>query len=325
MQPQDQILFRIDGSRLVKMESGDEQIYQGGGSGLSSGGPSVDVVLLNKQIQSESDLKDLLIFAANDEEDFYSSRNKVDLQNLLKPDGQLNLKEVQKNQAMKASNQQRYEQISITSQVAAEDITENFNFKKINSLSTQPQAAQFLSQEGIEIVTLQTYEQLFFSNFQKIKNAFRKFKGISKDCQAELKHFETIQRFVDALNRYFSPSAHGSSMRGVVSQTPSENLKAQLQSLKEMSSEVLRLYAEGIGNLKKIALHPKMQVDGKRHLIDIYYKEDQMNSFRDSLIRQLDRLKVKVDHHLRTTAAQSHRGDPPGTARTLGASSDGED
>lgn len=161
-----------------------------------------------------------------------------------------------------------------------------------------------MSQEGIDIVTLQTFEQLFFSNFQKIKSAFRKFKGISKDCQAELKHFETIQRFVEALNRHYGQSQQqSSSMRGVVNQTPSENLKAQLLSLKEMSSEVLRLYVEGIGNLKKIELHPKMQIDGKRHLIDIYYKEDQMNSFRDSLIRQLDRLKVKVDHHLRSSAA----------------------
>ena len=109
-------------------------------------------------------------------------------------------------------------------------------------------------------------------------------------------------------------------MRGVVSQTPSENLKAQLLSLKEMSSEVLKLYADGIGNLKKIELHPKMQVDGKKYLIDIYYKEDQMNSFRDSLIRQLDRLKVKVDHHLRSSAAP--RGDAQ-TSRTV--ASDGEE
>ena len=42
-----------------------------------------------------------------------------------------------------------------------------------------------------------------------------------------------------------------------------------------------------------------MQSDGKRYLIDIYYKEDQMNSFRDSLVKQLDRLKMKADQHIR--------------------------
>jgi len=103
------------------------------------------------------------------------------------------------------------------------------------------------------------------------------------DCHSELKHFDTIRKYVDALNRHFNPS-NSSSMRGVVNQTPTENLKAQLQSLKEMSSDVLKLYVEGISNLKKIELHPKMQVNGKRYLIDIYYKEEQMNKFKDSLI-----------------------------------------
>lgn len=106
-----------------------------------------------------------------------------------------------------------------------------------------------------------------------MKTAFRKFKGMALDCQSELKHFDTIRKYVDALNRHFGPS-NSSSMRGVVNQTPTENLKAQLQSLKEMSGDVLKLYGEGISNLKKIALHPKMQVNGKKYLIDIYYKED---------------------------------------------------
>ena len=39
-------------------------------------------------------------------------------------------------------------------------------------------------------------------------------------------------------------------------------------------------------------------MDGRRNLIDIYYKEDQMNSFRDSLNRQLERLKTKIENHL---------------------------
>ena len=50
--------------------------------------------------------------------------------------------------------------------------------------------------------------------------------------------------------------------------------------------------------MKEYELHNKLQVDGRRHLIDIYYKEDQMNSFRDSLTRQLDRLRQKIENHL---------------------------
>ena len=105
---------------------------------------------------------------------------------------------------------------------------------------------------------------------------------MTMDCHEELKQLDSIKRYVDALNRHFNPNA--SSLRGVVNQTPADNLKAQLQSLREMSSDVLKLYGEGISNLKKIELHPKMQVDGNRYLIDIYYKEEQMNKFKDSLV-----------------------------------------
>ena len=61
---------------------------------------------------------------------------------------------------------------------------------------------------------------------------------------------------------------------------------------------MLKLYTDGIQKLKEKELHFKLQVDGRKHLIDIYYKEDQMNSFRDSLSRQLDRLRLKIENHL---------------------------
>lgn len=78
---------------------------------------------------------------------------------------------------------------------------------------------------------------------------------------------------------------------------------------------MLRLYEDGIRKLRDSPLHPKMQSDGKRYLIDIYYKEEQMNSFRDSLVKQLDRLKMKADQHIRrmgqsgpSSVADEHQG-----------------
>ena len=67
---------------------------------------------------------------------------------------------------------------------------------------------------------------------------------------------------------------------------------------------MLKLYKEGIANLKTYPLHPKLQTDGKKTLIDIYYKEDQMNSFSDSLKRQLEKLQVKIEHHLKKIDGQ---------------------
>ena len=93
IQPHDQVVYRLDGGNLQKIEGSDEQIYQNGAPSFSA--PTVDLVLLNKQIQSESDLKDLLIFAANDDDDMFNSRRtQIDLQNLLKADGTMNLKEI---------------------------------------------------------------------------------------------------------------------------------------------------------------------------------------------------------------------------------------
>ena len=51
------------------------------------------------------------------------------------------------------------------------------------------------------------------------------------------------------------------------------------------------MYSEGINKLKVHELHPKLQTDGKRTLIDIYYKEEQMNQFKDSLLKQLDKMR----------------------------------
>ena len=69
----------------------------------------------------------------------------------------MNLKEIQKNTAAaggRLSGTGKYENLAVSLIGLSEDITENFNFKKINSLSTQPLAAQLLAQEGIDIVTL---------------------------------------------------------------------------------------------------------------------------------------------------------------------------
>jgi hypothetical protein len=77
-----------------------------------------------------------------------------------------------------------------------------------------------------------------------------------------------------------------------------EEVKVQLQALKEQSQQALQLYKDGIANLKTYPLHSKLQSEGKTTLIDVYYKEDQMNSFRDSLKKQLEKLKFKVEAHL---------------------------
>ena len=151
------MVYRVDGSKLIRIEGQDEQVYSGGAPSFSP--PVIDLILLNKAIQSEADLKELLIFASSDEDEMCNSRrNQMDLQGFVRSDGSLNTKEISKNAGSKMTDTVKYEQEAASGLGLGEDISENFNFKRIITLSTQPQAAQFLSQEGIEIVTLQTLE-----------------------------------------------------------------------------------------------------------------------------------------------------------------------
>lgn len=253
----DQVLLRVSDNKLVPLESLEESIFK---TDPQDGENELEFILLNKLIGSEADLKDIQLFSSADD-DFNTSVNHIDLQDLFK----------------KPASSRKYDNINISSSLIENDIQENFNFKSI--MSNQ---ASFKSLfEGLDVSQLQTFEQLFFNNFSKIKNSFRKFKGLSKDCLTELRHLETIQKCVDLLNKHYLPK------RNVISGQvhPCDELKLQFQNLKDNTVEVLQLYREGIQHLKEHELHPKLQVDGKKYLIDIYYKEEQMNSFRDSLKR----------------------------------------
>lgn len=57
--------------------------------------------------------------------------------------------------------------------------------------------------------------------------------------------------------------------------------------------------------MKHYKLHPKLQNEAQKSLMDIYYKEEQMNSFRDSLKRQLGKLRAKVEAHLASVGGSS--------------------
>jgi hypothetical protein len=59
--------------------------------------------------------------------------------------------------------------------------------------------------------------------------------------------------------------------------------------------QILVQYVEGLEELKKYELHPALQREGKRHLIDVYYDEAQMNKWRDSCVRSNESLKAKLE------------------------------
>ena len=64
--------------------------------------------------------------------------------------------------------------------------------------------------------------------------------------------------------------------------------------------EILVGYKEGLQALKKYELHPNLWKDPsqKQHLIDVYYNESSMNSFKNSCIVALEKLSLKMDPKL---------------------------
>lgn len=186
---------------------------------------------------------------------------------------------------------QAYSQINLVPSVLTKDTVENFNFRGLfsskNSLATFP---------GLDLFQLQSFEQLFFSNFNKVKTSFKRFKGKSRDCQAQLKSLEDMADILAQLNQKFNGGKKSISRSGLAN--PIQELNLQFKSLMSSSLEILNQYKDGIDNLKRQPLHPMLQTEKEKCLMDIYYKEDQMNSFRDSLKRQLDKMRGKIEGHL---------------------------
>ena len=64
------------------------------------------------------------------------------------------------------------------------------------------------------------------------------------------------------------------------------NLDVRLKTVADSKSEILQLYKDGIGSLKRYELHPNLSKDPskKSYLIDIYYAESSMNSFKTNCV-----------------------------------------
>lgn len=270
---EDQVLLRVDeaGQRLVELEPGEIA--------------DSTLLLLNKSIATESEAKELMIMTKP-----------------LEADSELAgfTREIDVSQD-KARNPHLHQTANLSA-IVQHDIAANFNFKPI----VANQAAVQSKLEAVDVIQLQTYEQLFFNNFAKIKALFRKYKAVSKAAAAELAHLETASNSAALLNSWLSRghSPQGASVVPGLG-SPAQELQMQYQNLKRQTQEILLMYREGIESLKHHKLHPKLQNDAQKCLMDIYYKEEQMNSFRDSLKRQYDKLRLKVDAHLAKVGAGS--------------------
>ena len=71
----------------------------------------------------------------------------------------------------------------------------------------------------MQLVLLQTIEQVYFSNFQKMKSHYQRFKQNAQDCLTEFQNFPQIEKVAKALGSQLG-TKQDSQIAG-----PSENLK----------------------------------------------------------------------------------------------------
>lgn len=63
---------------------------------------------------------------------------------------------------------------------------------------------------------------------------------------SDLRQLEQVQKYVDSLNKFYMPKSSIGRNSSQKESNPVEDLKFQFMGLKDQSSEVLRLYSEGI-------------------------------------------------------------------------------
>ena len=157
------------------------------------------------------------------------------------------------------------------------DITTPYNFTKFQN-------------QNAETTKLQAFERANFGCFQEIKSSVRKFKQGEVRCKREL------QEIQDLLSAYTAMTGSvNATFNDLAEQT--STLGTRLKSVADSKSEILQLYKDGIASLKRYELHPNLSKDPtkKSHLIDIYYAESSMNSFKTNCVSQLDKLVTKMD------------------------------
>lgn len=132
------------------------------------------------------------------------------------------------------------------------------------------------------IVRLQTINRDSFAHFKEVKYTYRKFKMLQKSNKRGLAEVTDLLNAWQAFAEYGNKTAtHINDMK--------TNLSKRYADLNSKKDEILTHYREGIAMLKRLELHKALWKDPatKQYLIDIYYNEKSMDSFKSSCEAQL--------------------------------------
>ena len=127
------------------------------------------------------------------------------------------------------------------------------------------------------IVRLQTINRDSFAHLKEVKYTYRKFKMLQKSNKRGLAEVTDLLNAWQAFAEYGNKTAtHINDMK--------TNLLKRHSDLCSKKDEILSHYREGIAMLKRLELHKALWKDPatKQYLIDIYYNEKSMDSFKSS-------------------------------------------
>lgn len=136
----------------------------------------------------------------------------------------------------------------------------------------------------LEIKT--TYERMleFFENYKVFDTTMKLNRIICEKIKGNYQY------------QYCGINALIKNMNNLIDSTDSvrQELKEEYNKLVENKENCLKTFHESIEKLKTIELHPKMQNNDHKYLIDVYYKETKMIQSKDKIVDQFNSLSESI-------------------------------
>ncbi len=118
-----------------------------------------------------------------------------------------------------------------------------------------------------------------FSHFTEIKDAMRRHRTLILSTERELNEVGDLMAAWQALSECQSKTVgHLNAIK--------QSTQKKFRELVAQKEPILDQFKQGIADLKKYELHQSLwkNPSQKQHLIDIYYNESSMNSFKNSCV-----------------------------------------
>ena len=146
-------------------------------------------------------------------------------------------------------------------------------YRNENLLIENSSKLKYIEANDIKI----TYEKMleFFENY---KNIYTSFKVNSHICEEIKKNYQNINTSVNVLIENINKKIK------ICEQNKCE-ANDENKKLSEIKENNLKILDESLYNLKKQELHPLLQTNEKKYLIDIYFDEKNMEEERDKNIK----------------------------------------